>query len=77
MFYNFPFVQTRLYFTLADVIVLRDDEDPIMYETFTYPQYNHGAYGALCAAGSHQVGVGAVAGKAAAAACAINNLYEK
>lgn len=53
MFYNFPFVQTRLYFTLADVIVLRDDEDPIMYETFTYPQYNHGAYGALCAAGLH------------------------
>lgn len=52
-FYNFPYVQTRYYFTLADVIVLREDEEAARYETFLYPEANHGAFGAICADGTH------------------------
>lgn len=44
-FYNFPFVQTRHYFTLAEVLELRDDEN-----AFLAPEYYDsldGAYFAL------------------------------
>lgn len=50
-FYNFPYIQTRTYFTLADIISLREGDD---YHTWDYQFQNKGAYGEICAAGRHE-----------------------